>query len=248
MNLNNVLKTHNDVLVAIKNLESINLSAHPDPVKSWDTWKIINFIKTNGKKDSNILDVGCNSSPVLPYLHKLGFENLFGCDLDLESKRPIILLKILSLTGYRHYKPVIELFENKDGFYNLEQQNLENTNYESNFFDFVTALSVIEHGINIEKFFTEMNRIMQMNGHLLLSTDFWPEKIQTNSNAYNTTGFDNIFSRNEIENLIKSAEKTGFKIFEPVDFEHKDKVVYWKKTRKKFTFIFLCFKKTKNIN
>lgn len=37
MNLNNVLKTNNDVLEAIKNLESINLSAHPDPVKSLDT-------------------------------------------------------------------------------------------------------------------------------------------------------------------------------------------------------------------
>jgi 2-polyprenyl-3-methyl-5-hydroxy-6-metoxy-1,4-benzoquinol methylase len=34
---------------------------------------------------SFILDVGCNGSPVMPILKRLGFKNLYGCDLFLKN-------------------------------------------------------------------------------------------------------------------------------------------------------------------
>ena len=59
----------------------------------------------------------------------------------------------------------------------LSIQSLEETNYQSNTFDFVTSLSVIEHGVDIHKYFIEMNRILKKGGLLLTSTDYWLEKI-----------------------------------------------------------------------
>ena len=50
-------------------------------------------------------------------------------------------------------------------------------------FDYVTSLSVIEHGVNIEKYFREMSRIIKSNGYLLTSTDYWPDKLVNNKNV-----------------------------------------------------------------
>ncbi len=55
----------------------------------------------------------------------------------------------------REYKPIVDM--HKDKPLNLSIQNLEATNYQNNMFDFVTSLSVIEHGVDIEKYFIEMN-------------------------------------------------------------------------------------------
>lgn len=246
LKLNCVLKSKKEIKDAIQNLKRLDLPPHPHYVKSWDTWKIINFIKTHGCEDSKILDVGCNGSPVLPYLHELGFKNLYGCDLNLKSRKPLYLLKIASLVGYKKLKPLIKMFENKNGFFNLEKQNLEYTNYRSNSFDFISSLSVIEHGINIERYFSEMNRILKKNGYLLTSTDYWPEKILSRSNVYRTKGHDVIYDKTEIQDIIKTALDKGFELYEPVNFDHKDRVVYWKKTGNRYTFIFFGLKNRKD--
>ena len=68
-------------------------------------------------------------------------------------------------------------------------------------FDFITSLSVIEHGVNIQNYFKEMNRILKKDGILLTSTDYWPDKIVNGvKTKYNPKhNPDNIFSMEEIE-------------------------------------------------
>ncbi|MEP0825291.1 MAG: hypothetical protein HRF40_07390, partial [Nitrososphaera sp.] len=70
---------------AISNLKSMGLQQHPDKVKSWDTWRMISIITKNVSKEASVLDVGCNGSPILPFLKKLGYRNLYGCDLELKA-------------------------------------------------------------------------------------------------------------------------------------------------------------------
>jgi len=159
-----------------------------------------------------ILDVGCNGSPILPLLRRLGFMNLYGCDL---------LLK-------KGISAAIELYEEKT--FDISIQDLEKTRFQNNTFDFVTSLSVIEHGINIQNYFKEMNRIIKKGGLLLTSTDYWPDKIvilvNTDVNPKNSP--DNIFSRREIEeDVISIAERNGFLLTEPIDFTHGGKVIHW---------------------
>ena len=72
--------------------------------------------------------------------------------------------------------PTIKLIVILINLSTLQLQSLEETNYQSNIFDFVTSLSVIEHGVDIHKYFMEMNRILKKGGLLLTSTDYWLEK------------------------------------------------------------------------
>ena len=91
--------------------------------------------------------------------------------------------------------------------------------------------------------FREMSRIIKNNGYLLTSTDYWPDKLVNNKNVLSKGTPDNIFSRDEIENLVAIAEKSGLKLIEPIDFEYKDKVVRWNSIGLDFTFIFFAMRK-----
>ena len=130
-----------------------------------------------------------------------------------------------SLEYHEDYAPIAQMYS--DQSYQLSIQNIEDTKYRDQMFDYVTSLSVIEHGVNIEKYFREISRIIKSNGYLLTSTDYWPHKLVNNKNVISKSIPDNIFSRDEIENLVEIAEKSGLKLIEPIDFEYKEKVVRW---------------------
>jgi SAM-dependent methyltransferase len=174
-------------------------------------------------------------------LKRLGFFNLYGCDLVLKSDSNSKLTDMSSFVYHEDYEPIAEMYNDKS--YQLSIRNLEDTNYSDQMFDYVTSLSVIEHGINIEKYFREMSRIIKNNGYLLTSTDYWPDKLVNNKNVLSKGTPDNIFSRDEIENLVAIAEKSGLKLIEPIDFEYKDKVVRWNSIGLDFTFIFFAMRK-----
>lgn len=239
MTYNSVLKNLSEVNYAINNLHSLGLFAHPDKVKSWDTYKMIKII-SEGDRSSFILDVGCNGSPILSILKRLGFKNLYGCDLFLK-KIPSTLTEIV----YPLYRPIIEIYEDKA--FNISIQNLEKTNFQDKMFDYITSLSVIEHGVNIQNYFKEMNRIMKKGGILLTSTDYWPDKIlniiKTKHNHRNDP--DNVFSKEEIEkDVLKAAELNDLILTEPIDFSFENKVVHYNVTGLDYTFIFFALKKT----
>ncbi|MDW0274455.1 MAG: methyltransferase domain-containing protein [Nitrososphaeraceae archaeon] len=239
MTYNSVLKNLSEVNYAINNLHSLGLFAHPDKVKSWDTYKMVKII-SEGDRISFILDVGCNGSPILSILKRLGFKNLYGCDLFLK-KIPSTLTEIV----YPLYRPIIEIYEDKA--FNISIQNLEKTNFQDKMFDYITSLSVIEHGVNIQNYFKEMNRIMKKGGILLTSTDYWPDKIlniiKTKHNHRNDP--DNVFSKEEIEkDVLKAAELNDLILTEPIDFSFENKVVHYNVTGLDYTFIFFALKKT----
>ena len=240
MTYNSVLKNSSEVNYAIDQLRSLGLLAHPDKVKTWDTYKMVKIIN-EGDRSSFILDVGCNGCPMLPIFKRLGFKNLYGCDLFLK-KIPSSLTEI----DCSPYRPIIEMHEDKT--FNISIQNLEKTNFQDNMFDYITSLSVIEHGVNIQNYFKEMNRIMKKGGMLLTSADYWPDKIlniiKTKDNPTNHP--DNIFSKEEIkEDVLKAAELNDLILTEPIDFSYEDKVVHYDGTGLDYTFIFFALKKTR---
>jgi SAM-dependent methyltransferase len=202
---------------------------------------------SGAKRESFVLDVGCYESPILPLLKRLGFTNLYGCDLVLKSSsdcNPSFNNNTNNSSSFKYhedYEPIAKMYNDKS--YNLSIRNLEDTKYRDQMFDYVTSLSVIEHGVNIEKYFREMSRIIKSNGYLLTPTVYWPDKLVNNKNILSNGSPDNIFSRDEIEKLIEIAEKNGFKLIEPIDFQYKDKVVRWNSIGLDFTFIFFAMRK-----
>jgi SAM-dependent methyltransferase len=198
-------------------------------------------------RESFVLDVGCYESPILPMLKRLGFINLYGCDLVLKSSdcNPNFTNNNnnnnSSFKYHEDYEPIAKMYSDKS--YKLSIRDIEDTNYSDQMFDYVTSLSVIEHGVNIERYFREMSRIIKSNGYLLTSTDYWPDKLVNNKTVLSKRTPDNIFSREEIENLVEIADKNGLKLIEPIDFEYKDKVVRWNSIGLDFTFIFFAMRK-----
>ena len=77
-------------------------------------------------------------------------RNLYGCDLVLQPRYKRNFMNIIYSLYKREYKPVVEMHNDKH--LKLSIQSLEETNYQSNTFDFVTSLSVIEHGVDIHKY------------------------------------------------------------------------------------------------
>ena len=73
MHYNSALKNMSQVDEAVKYLLSLHLFPHSDRLKSWDVSKIIDIIN-KADRNSFILDVGCNSSPILSMLKILGFK------------------------------------------------------------------------------------------------------------------------------------------------------------------------------
>lgn len=227
---------------AERGLRKLQLFRHHSQIKSWDTYKMIKMI-SGANRESFVLDVGCYESPILPMLKRLGFINLYGCDLRLKSSdcNPNFTNNNSSFKYHEDYEPIAKMYSDRS--YQLSIRNLEDTKYRDEMFDYVTSLSVIEHGVNIEKYFREMSRIIKSNSYLLTSTDYWPDKLVNNKNVLSKGTPDNIFSRDEIENLVEIAEKNGLKLIEPIDFEYKDKVVRWNSIGLDFTFIFFAMRK-----
>ena len=107
-------------------------------------------------------------------------------------------------------------------------------------FDALTAISAIEHGYDGEALFAECARLLRPGGHLLLSFDYWPEKIDTTGTLmYGMTW--RIFSRSEALELLETARRYGFEPTGAIDLDAGDRVVQW--GRWKYTFAWLALRK-----
>ena len=103
---NSVLKNKFEVIDAEQGLSNLKLFRHHWPYKSWDTYKMIKII-SDADRQCFVLDVGCYESPILPMLKRLGFINLYGCDLVLQ---PDLDSNFVSTAHRAEYKPIAEMY------------------------------------------------------------------------------------------------------------------------------------------
>lgn len=219
--INSVLKADREVEEILQSIKRLKLKLHIDRPKNWDCYRAFSFILRHGSLESQILDVGsADYGVILPWLELYGFSNLYGCDISFEKNFH---------KGKIHYS----------------KQDLQNTSFESSSFDFITSISVIEHGVNVHNYIKEMGRVLKLGGYLLTSTDYWHKPIDTKG-LYpygKALGEMKIFTRDDIKELVRIAQEHGFELIEPIDFSYKEKVVYWERADKKFTFLFFILKK-----
>jgi glycosyltransferase involved in cell wall biosynthesis len=222
--INTVLKTEQEVKESIENLKKLKLYPHGDQPKNWDCYRAFSFILNYGSPNAMILDVGsAEYCVILPWLELYGYLNLFGCDISFKE-------------------------DFKKGKIHYSKQDLQKTNFDSCSFDFITSISVIEHGVDIHTYLKEMSRLLKPGGYLLTSTDYWPEPIDTEG-LYpygKALGEMKIYTRKDIDELVQIAQEYGLELTYPIDFLYKDKVVYWERVDKRFTFIFFVLRNKEN--
>lgn len=254
-----VLQSENEISFACNMLEKLGLPLHHDKSKNWDLLKVATALSEKTRKCSRILDAGCGRQARLTrLLMKSGYQNIYACDLnnpdfhiygpynsDYNAKITRKLRKLKKIFFDRDTKKEnLEVVTNEQYLFSL--QDLTSTSYPSNFFDAVCSISVLEHLGSYKKFIEEMSRIIRTGGELLLTTDYWPQKVHTsNIFPYGTDQTEmKIFSAEEIKELIEFAKKNGLLIQDKVELGAETRVCTWERVDRKYTFIFLRFYKS----
>ncbi|MDC0575540.1 class I SAM-dependent methyltransferase [Nitrosomonadaceae bacterium] len=202
----------------------LGLPSHHDPQKNWDTLKCFYYILQSCDSSSPVLDAGSSSkSVILRWLDMIGFQDLHACDLTEEKAKY------------------------KNSRIKFQKQDLSNTNYPSNHFQVITSISVIEHGVALDKYVAEMARLLKPGGLLLTSTDYWSEYIDCRGiYPYGQQMPEmKVFQPSEIEQLCELAESAGLSLCQPLDLTTTEKSVYWERVDREYTFIFFALKKTR---
>jgi hypothetical protein len=92
----------------------------------------------------------------------------------------------------------------------------------------------------VKAFLSESARVLKPGGHLFVSTDYWCEDVDTKGQeAFGVPV--KVFTRDEIEALIRMARDVGLVPTSPPDLTCKDKTVSW--IGMDYTFVSLMFKK-----
>jgi SAM-dependent methyltransferase len=160
-------------------------SLAPDPIKCWDVLKILEAVSDTTETDAPVLDLGSVACPVLAALHRLGYRDLHGVDLNPRVLR-------MPFAGEIDYRTA----------------DMTATPWPDGAFAAITAVSVIEHGFDPGALLDEVARLLRPGGVFVFSTDYWPEKISTD--RVRLFGLDwRIFDAEEIEELIDAAGERG---------------------------------------
>lgn len=188
-----------------------------DLVKSWDVLSAVNFLESHVKKNEPILDIGCYASEVIVALHKLGYSNLSGADLNPNlEKMPYQNAICYEICDFMH------------------------TKFKDASFRAITSISVIEHGFDGQLLLKEMARLLKIDGYFIASFDYWPEKVDTT--GLKLFGMDwKIFSKDEINNFINEAAAYGLFPVGEMFYEAKDRVINYEE--KQYTFAFMVLRK-----
>jgi len=189
-----------------------------DEVKSWDVLETLNFLEQHLQKNDPILDIGSYASEIIVALHKVGFRNLTGADLNPELNQ-------------MPYQDSIK----------YEITNFMQTKFPDASFKAITSISVIEHGFDGPALLKEMSRLLQPGGYFISSFDYWPEKIDTTGIKF--FGMDwLLFSKQDVEDFIKLAASYGFAPVGDLSFSGQDTPIEC--GGKKYTFGWLVLKKS----
>ena len=189
-----------------------------DMVKSWDVLATVNFIESHLEKNEPILDIGCYCSEIIASLHKVGYSNLTGADLNPKlSEMP--------------YQNSIK----------YEVANFMHTKFTDASFKAITSISVIEHDFDAQSLLKEMSRLLMPGGYFIASFDYWPDKIDTTGTKF--FGMDwKIFSKDEVANFVNEAASYGLSPLGTMNYSCKDKPIDC--AEKQYTFGWLVLKKS----
>ena len=219
-----VLSNRSQILYSYLILKILFLKPHRDYTKNWDLLKFLSFVSKNCDFKNSILDAGSGArSIVLINLKKLGFKNLSAVDI----------LPKYNKSFHKH----------NITFYNKSVE--EFAKVDSNKFDVIISQSVIEHSGNHKKHLNALNKLLSKNGYLLLSTDYFPTKIDCK--GIFPYGKDSpemiVFYREELLKLLNSVKQLKLLFNQWSEVRIKSSVVRWERVNRSYTFIVLFFRK-----
>lgn len=167
-----------------------------DRLKSWDVMNTVDYLERHSNPSSTVMDLGAFNSEILPLLHRQGMTSLTGVDLnpELASHMP---------------------FADSISYVNADFMA---TGLADSSMGAITAISVIEHGYQPDRLFSEVARLLRPGGTFIASFDYWPQKIDTAGVEFFGLSWI-IFSREDVQQMLAIAERHGLKPDGPTSFE-----------------------------
>lgn len=197
---------------------SLGLPLHRTPDKNWDHLAAVYAIAGSTSRTARILDAGAELySNVLPALYSCGYRELFGMNLAYTSP---------ARRGPIRYLP----------------GDITRTGFADGFFDAITCMSVIEHGVPLEDYFKEIFRVLKPGGLLITSTDYYPEPIDTRGQSAWGAPIK-IFSKDELQKILDLALATGFTMGGEINLECAGKPIRWAQYDLDYTFVIFTLQK-----
>ena len=188
-----------------------------DMLKSWDVHSTICFLESRVEKTEPLLDLGCYASELIVALHKLGYSNLSGADLNPA---------LTNMPYQRHIRYAVCDFMH--------------TRFPDSSFQAITSISVIEHGFDSQSLLRESSRLLKPGGYFIASFDYWPDKIDTAGTKF--FGMDwLLFSRQEVSDFIRESESYGLFPVGEIIYDGRDRVIDC--GGKQYTFAWLALQK-----
>jgi hypothetical protein len=109
----------------------------------------------------------------------------------------------------------------------------------------VTCLSVVEHGVPLERMAAEVDRLLRPGGLFVFTTDFdstgVPHEIDPSFKVFGQAW--QVFTLEGLDGLIDHFRRRGFAMFDPsrVSLEHDQRPVRWK--GQEYTFALVTLQK-----
>ncbi|MBX9854183.1 MAG: class I SAM-dependent methyltransferase [Gemmatimonadaceae bacterium] len=201
-----VLLGRAEVDAAVAEVERLGLPVYGDRPKNWDSLVALERIVGHFPTSARVLDAGGERYSVISlWLSLYGFTDLHVANLEFVG----VPAKSFRMGPIRFITA-----------------DLTRLPYPDSSFDVVTCLSVIEHGVPIEHYFSEMSRILKPGGLLVTSTDYWETPIDCEGKSAFGVPV-RIFDRQDVEEIHAVAERFGFRHERPFAPTCREKVVNW---------------------
>jgi SAM-dependent methyltransferase len=215
---NRTLKNRSEWVEAFENARRLHVPLHRSQEKNWDHLAAVSTILARTPASARILDAGAEFySNVLPTLFTYGYRDLYGINLSFADP---------ARRGPIRYLP----------------GDLTRTPFPDSFFDAITCLSVIEHGVPLGNYFREMHRLLKPGGALITSTDYYLTPIDTHGLVAHGCPIK-IFSKPEIQAALFLAHDIGLQPTGDIDLECEEKPIRWEPYGLEYTFLIFTLQK-----
>ena len=224
-----ILQDWKEIGRTTKYLGNKDLPRHITSEKNWDLWCLYEVCCSLDRK-ARIIDLGCGGLCTLTMLAAMGFEDIVGVDLHISCSDRC--RQLLRMWRGRRVRPP----------FRLHRRDLTNTRLPPGAFDFAACISVIEHGVDSERFLGESSRILKPGGLLFVTADYWADSIDVTDVPQQYGQAWRILSKKTVEDYLGIAGAWGFEPYESGVIPNcSDRCLVWQ--RKEFTAIAVVLRK-----
>ena len=188
-----LLKTKTEIDLCTTWLHTNGLTSHVSVCKDWDLAHVISAIG-----DGNVLDMGSSDSYILENLSLLRRNgDLYGIDLRKPDRK---------IHGVKYIVG-----------------DLMNTELPTGYFRYITCLSVIEHGVDIARFAQESARLLEPQGKLFVTYDYWNPRIQSELKLFGLEWQP--LDKVNVERLVEDCKHNNLFAVEEIDWITDEAVI-----------------------